>query len=86
MFGKAGGFAANLNLSDLNGPNGFKLNGANGDEFADVIIGTTPVGTRTAASYVVFGKGASFAAAIELSLLDGTDGFELIGGNELSSH
>ena len=101
VFGKAGGFASDINLSSLNGTNGFKLNGANGDEsgnsvsaagdingdgFGDVIIGTTPVGTSVAASYVVFGKGAGFAEAIELSLLDGTDGFKLIGGNELSAY
>ena len=58
----------------------------NGDGFADVIIGTTPVGTSVAASYVVFGKGAGFTEAMELSRLDGTDGFKLIGGTELSSH
>jgi hypothetical protein len=57
LFGKASGFAANLNLSTLNGSNGFKINGAtaddhsgysvsaagdvNGDGFGDVIIGAS---------------------------------------------
>ena len=55
MFGKASGFAANLNLSTLDGSNGFKLSGVaagdhsglsvasagdvNGDGFADLIVG-----------------------------------------------
>ena len=55
VFGKASGFAANLNLSTLDGSNGFKLSGVaagdysgrsvsaagdvNGDGFGDLIIG-----------------------------------------------
>ena len=55
MFGKAAGFAANLDLSTLDGITGFKLSGAaagdrsghsvasagdvNGDGFADLIVG-----------------------------------------------
>ena len=55
VFGKATGFAANIDLSSLNGSNGFKLSGGatgdltgfsvtsagdvNGDGFADLIIG-----------------------------------------------
>src|SRR3954451_11954538 len=55
VFGKASGFAANIDLSTLNGTTGFKLSGAaafdfsgrsvasagdvNGDGFADLIIG-----------------------------------------------
>ena len=57
MFGKASGFAANIDLSTLDGTNGFKLSGAaayddsgrsvasagdvNGDGFADLIVGAT---------------------------------------------
>ena len=59
VFGKVGGFAANTNLSSLNGVNGFKLFGAaagdqtgisvsgagdvNGDGFADIIMGAPKV-------------------------------------------
>ena len=55
MFGKASGFAANIDLSSLDGSNGFKLSGVaagdqsgrsvasagdvNGDGFADLIVG-----------------------------------------------
>ena len=98
VFGKASGFAANLDLSDLDGSNGFKLGGAakqdqsgvsvasagdvNGDGFADVIVGARgadPHGRDSGASYVVFGKASGFAANIDLSSLDGSDGFKLSG-------
>jgi hypothetical protein len=91
--------AATLSLADLNGANGFKLNGVsandfagysvsaagdiNGDGFDDVLVGAylaNPNGTTSGASYVVFGKRDGFPASLELSTLDGSDGFELIGG------
>ena len=98
VFGKASGFAANLDLSALDGSNGFKLSGAaaddysgarwprpgdvNGDGFADLIVGASsadPNGSASGASYVVFGKASGFAANIDLSSLDGTNGFRLSG-------
>lgn len=97
VFGKASGFEAALNLSSLDGNNGFRLDGiaggnsvsnagdVNGDGFDDVIIGAPSAdasGDRSGSSYVVFGKGSSFAAALDLSSLDGTDGFRLDGVGE----
>jgi Ca2+-binding RTX toxin-like protein len=99
VFGKAGGFAAALDLSTLNGTNGFRLDGAaaydysgvsvsaagdvNGDGYGDLIIGAVgadPNGKLSAgSSYVVFGKAGGFAAALDLSALDGTNGFRLDG-------
>ena len=98
MFGKAAGFASNIDLSSLDGTNGFKLSGAaaydhagfsvasagdvNGDGFADVIVGALgadPNGIRSGASYVVFGKAAGFASNINLSSLDGDNGFRISG-------
>jgi Ca2+-binding RTX toxin-like protein len=98
VFGKAGGFGANLNLSTLNGANGFKLIGVsvgdysgfsvasagdvNGDGFADLIVGAygaDPNGGFSGESYVVFGKGAGFGANLDLSTLDGVNGFKLSG-------
>ena len=98
VFGKAGGFAANLDLSTLNGTNGFRLSGVTGSDFAgwsvhsagdvngdgldDMIIGAKnagPHGTYSGASYVVFGKGAGFGANLDLSSLDGATGFKLSG-------
>jgi hypothetical protein len=108
VFGKASGFAANIDLSSLDGTNGFKLTGVNageytgfsvatagdvnGDGFADVIIGAplaSPNGDPLAgASYVVFGKASGFAATIDLSTLDGTNGFLIAGepGFDLSGN
>ena len=54
----------------------------NGDGFADLIVGAysaDPNGSHSGASYVVFGKASGFAANIDLSSLDGTNGFKLSG-------
>jgi hypothetical protein len=54
----------------------------NGDGFADLIIGAytaDPNGSRSGSSYVVFGKAGAFASSINLSALDGTNGFRLDG-------
>ena len=98
VFGKASGFGANLNLSALNGSNGFQISGVvagdesgfsvstagdvNGDGFADLLISAThadPHGSNSGASYVVFGKASGFGANLNLSALDGTNGFQLWG-------
>ncbi len=54
----------------------------NGDGFADLIVGArmpTPTAAVPGASYVVFGKASGFAANINLSSLDGSNGFKLSG-------
>ena len=98
VFGKASGFGANLDLSSLDGSNGFKISeevgdvfggisaaGAgdvNGDGFADVIVaayGADPHGSDSGASYVVFGKASGFAAYLDVSSLDGSNGFKISG-------
>ncbi len=91
VFGQASGFSATMDLSSLNGNNGFRLDGeaasdysgrsvstagdVNGDGFDDLIIGAY----GTASSYVVFGKASGFSAAMDLSSLDGSNGFRLDG-------
>ncbi len=91
VFGRASGFSAAMDLSSLNGSNGFRLDGeanrdysgrsvstagdVNGDGFDDLIIGAY----GTSSSYVVFGKASSFSAAMDLSSLDGSNGFRLDG-------
>ena len=103
VFGKASGFAANIDPSSLNGTNGFKISGTtasdltgisvssagdvNGDGFTDLIVGAEfadPNGASSGAAYVVFGKASGFGASIDLSTLDGTNGFKLNGvaGND----
>jgi len=97
VFGKASGFAASINLSTLDGTNGFRLQGVavdnwsgfsvsgagdvNGDGFDDLIVGAYQFSTARGASYVVFGKSSGFASSINLSSLDGTNGFRLEGAN-----
>jgi hypothetical protein len=54
----------------------------NGDGFDDLIIGALgadPNGSNSGASYVVFGKAGGFAANLNLSTLDGSNGFKLNG-------
>ena len=52
----------------------------NGDGLADLIIGAWNGGPGTTGrSYVVFGKTNGFAATIELSSLNGSNGFKLTG-------
>ncbi|MEO1021905.1 MAG: T9SS type A sorting domain-containing protein [Bacteroidota bacterium] len=103
VFGKKaeeGGFDESIDLSELDGANGFVLNGeeeydyaggavttgdVNGDGVDDVVIGAPYAGGNGAdydhgVVYVVFGKTAEeggFAGSIDLSGLDGTDGFVL---------
>ena len=98
VFGKASGFSATLELSSLDGSNGFRLDGVttldysgrsvssagdvNGDGFDDVIVGVPdadPNGSFSGSSYVVFGKASGFSATLELSSLDGSNGFRLDG-------
>ncbi|WP_199857822.1 beta strand repeat-containing protein [Erythrobacter sp. EC-HK427] len=105
VFGKASGFTAALDLSSLDGSNGFRLDGidandqfgrsvssagdVNGDGFDDIIIGSfsgDAGATDGGESYVVFGKASGFTAALNLSTLDGSNGFRLdgIGVNDFS--
>ncbi|MGH7345762.1 MAG: hypothetical protein ACREK4_12680, partial [Candidatus Rokuibacteriota bacterium] len=95
-------FPASFDLSNLDGTNGFRLDGVaagdrsgfavssagnvNGDGLADLLIGAVsaggPNGSFSGASYVVFGRNTAqdpFPASLNLSSLDGTNGFRLNG-------
>jgi hypothetical protein len=97
VFGKKTGFSSPIDLSALNGNNGFRIEGVssgdysgrtvssagdvNGDGYADIIIGADkadPHGDSSGTSYVVFGK-SSFSSTLNLSSLNGTNGFALKG-------
>ena len=94
VFGRTSGFASVINLSTLDGNTGFRLDGValndgtghpvsdagdlNGDGFGDVLVaarGADPYG----ASFVLFGGEDGFGSAVELSTLDGTNGFRVNG-------
>ncbi|WP_442937986.1 beta strand repeat-containing protein [Nostoc sp.] len=100
VFGSKGGFSAQLNLSTLNGTNGFAINGINpadssgsvssagdinGDGLDDLIIGAPladPNAFTSGQSYVVFGSKGGFGAQLNLSTLNGTNGFAINGINK----
>jgi Ca2+-binding RTX toxin-like protein len=99
VFGSNNGFPTSLNVSDLDGNNGFTIDGiaeedesgvslsaagdVNGDGIDDLIIGAygaDPNGENKAGqSYVVFGSTGGFAPSLNLSALDGTNGFAING-------
>ncbi|MBS0349974.1 MAG: FG-GAP repeat protein, partial [Proteobacteria bacterium] len=97
VFGGPGvGSGGLLNLSSLNGANGFKLDGEydndlsgkavgavgdiNGDGYSDLIIGAPGYNDSRGRTYVVFGRpGLGGKGLLNLSNLNGTDGFKLDG-------
>ncbi|WP_297324807.1 integrin alpha [Nitrosomonas sp.] len=69
-------------FSDGSGYSVSNAGDVNGDGFDDVIIGaqgTDPNGENSGSSYVVFGEASGFSAAMDLSSLDGSNGYRLDG-------
>ena len=95
VFGTAAGFAADFSLADIDGSNGFRLDGidpgdfsglwvseagdVNGDGVGDVIVGASSANGGAGETYVVFGSKDDFDASLDLADLDGTNGFRLDG-------
>ena len=95
VFGRSGGFASAIDLSSLNGANGFRLDGidtsdasgytvssagdVNGDGFGDLIVGADSASFARGEAYVVFGQSGGFTSALSLSVLNGTIGFRIEG-------
>ncbi len=91
LFGSATGFATSADSVD--GTNGFRIDGlaqndsigrsvslagdVNGDGFADAIINQSTSSGGIGSAWVVFGKASGFAASIDLSDLDGNNGFRI---------
>ena len=79
----ANGFRINgVAASDASGYSVAGAGDVNGDGFADLIIGAPdadPNGSSSGAAYVVFGKAGGFASTIDLSALNGADGFQING-------
>ena len=68
--------------SDRAGQSVASAGDVNGDGFADLIIGANgadPNGNFSGASYVVFGTDSGFDATLNLSSLNGTNGFQING-------
>jgi len=96
IFGSSDQFASNLDLTTIDGTNGFAIAGIdfrdnlgesvstagdiNGDGFDDLIIGVP--GAKE--SYVIFGSSNEFASNLDLTTIDGTNGF-VINGIDVSS-
>ncbi len=97
VFGSNTSFGEELNLSQLNGNNGFVINGrsaedfsgwsvsgggdVNGDGFDDVVLSSEDANNNTGEIYVVYGSDAGFNASLEVSQLNGNNGFVLSGLN-----
>ena len=95
VFGAADGFPAKLDLSSLDGGDGFALKGAsrhetsgysvsgagdvNGDGLDDIIIGAPHQNRNPGRSFVVFGTDDGFPAKLNLRVLDGSNGFAVNG-------
>ncbi len=96
VFGQTAGFSSNLNLGSLHSSEGFRINAAdsvaqagysvaaagdvNGDGLADMIIGVPFALNNTGVAYVVFGS-TGLGASINLSAIDGSNGFQILGNN-----
>ena len=101
VFCKEGDMGDNFNLSDLNGSNGFTINGIgaldnagwsvsdlgdiNDDGIDDIIIGANNANSSYGQSYVIYGSRDSFSSTFELSNLNGTNGFTISGIDENSN-
>lgn len=97
IFGKASGFDSNLEVADLNGNNGFALNGindgdrsgravsgagdVNGDGINDLMVSSTDANNNSGQVYVIFGKNGGFSPSFNLASLNGNNGFILNGSN-----
>jgi hypothetical protein len=98
VFGSDQAWSASMSLADLDGDNGFRMNGvAAGDELGssvraagdinadtvdDIVLGAPaagPNGADSGASYVVFGSDQGWSATLNLSALNGSNGFALHG-------
>ena len=95
VYGRTSGFVRTFDLSDLNGTNGFVLDGdgsdyagrsvaaagdVNGDGVDDVLVGANGAGVGGTA-YVVYGTASGTDARRDLSALTATEGFAITGAS-----
>ena len=95
VFGVEGGFPAVIDVEDLTGDNGFRIDGfepaavvsqpvaragdVNGDGIDDIIIGCARAADTDGRASVVFGRTTGFPAVLALADLNSSDGFTLLG-------
>jgi FG-GAP repeat/RTX calcium-binding nonapeptide repeat (4 copies) len=93
IFGRAGGFGASLDVTTLNGVNGFRITGVsvgsassgdfNGDGLADLIIGSSsadPDGRVDAGSvFLLYGRAGTWGATVNVTTLDSSAGLRIDG-------
>jgi hypothetical protein len=97
IFGGDERFAPRLNVTKLDGTNGFTLEGSggmaaggsvssagdvNGDGYGDILVAAPSFGTgldRPGAAFLIFGKADPFSPKLQLSEIDGVNGFRILG-------
>ncbi|MGR3377318.1 hypothetical protein [Salipiger abyssi] len=93
IFGSDEGFPAVLDVTALDGSNGQRLSGGvsmsaggvgdvNGDGIRDYVIGSrndATAGTGAGVTYLVFGQAEGHAADVDLTTLDGSNGYRIYG-------
>lgn len=95
VYGSSNGFSAAGSLSALDGTNGFSLTGIdafdqsgysvsgagdiNGDGLDDLLIGAPKAASSAGESYVIYGSSGGGSATLNLSTLNGANGFTITG-------
>nr|WP_314628497.1 cadherin-like domain-containing protein [uncultured Noviherbaspirillum sp.] len=95
IFGSQSSFPSSFNLTQLDGSNGFIINGVaasaplgisvgsagdiNGDNITDLVLGVPGAYADMGASYVIFGSRSPFPASFNILQLNGTNGFTIPG-------
>lgn len=92
VFGDGGEFPATIDVPNLNGSNGFLVIGASSEGFGETVsnagdingdgIDDVIMGSKWEKFYVVFGRTTAFPAAINLSDIEGGNGFVIEGEAE----
>ncbi|MGE4070333.1 MAG: beta strand repeat-containing protein [Lysobacterales bacterium] len=95
VFGRSTPFPATIGAADLDGSNGFRVDGVaasqvlgisvaggdlNGDGFSDVLLGSPTGGNAAGSGVLVFGRSGGFPAVIASSSLDGSNGLRIVDG------
>ena len=97
IFGSNDGFSDRIRVDELDGNNGFVIDGVreeqrfgtsvsfagdvNGDDISDIVIGANNTNDGRGDSYIIFGR-SSFDESVDLTDLDGSNGFKVDGITE----